>query len=246
MAYRQLWAPELLPLSRALLPELPLGQARTVLEVGAGIGALLEDIARAAPSAEVCGVDLAEGMIRLAPKDRPRAVADARRLPFRGSSFDVAIAAFILFHIPEPADGVREMARVLRDGGTVGTITWGADPGYPALDAWIEELDRSGAEPATALARHELVDTEDKVRALLSSASFERVRTWSGRYVRTMTPAEFFTLRTSLGSSRYRFMSLPDEERERCLLRARERIEAMTPEDLTDRSEVIYATASRA
>lgn len=238
-----MWAPELLPLARALLPELPLEDAERVLEVGAGVGALLEDIAGAAVSADVCGVDLSEGMIRLAPKERIRVVGDAGRLPFRTGDFDVAIAAFILFHLPEPKEGAREMARVLRDGGAAGTITWGSDNGYPALDAWIEELDRSGAEPATALARHELVDTEDKVRELLTGGGFDDVRTWSGRYARTMTPEEFFTMRTSLGSSRYRFMSLSEDERAGCLQRARKRIGAMTPEDLTDRSEVIYATA---
>ncbi|MFP5298713.1 MAG: class I SAM-dependent methyltransferase [Actinomycetota bacterium] len=245
-AYRRLWAPELLPLSRVLLPGLPLGTAERVLEVGAGIGALMEDIAREAPSADVHGVDLAEGMIRLAPKDRPRAVADARNLPFRDGTFDVAIAAFILFHIPEPTDGVADMARVLRDGGTVGTVTWGDDTGYPALDIWTEELDRSGAEPATALARHDLVDTQDKVRALLDANGFEGIRTWSGRYVRPMTPDEFFTMRTSLGSSRYRFMSLPDDVREECLSRAKRRIESLSTSDLTDNAEVIYAIASKA
>jgi SAM-dependent methyltransferase len=44
--------------------------------------------------------------------------ADALRLPFPDASFDHVIAAEVLEHIPEDRTAMREIARVLRPGGT--------------------------------------------------------------------------------------------------------------------------------
>jgi SAM-dependent methyltransferase len=44
--------------------------------------------------------------------------ADARKLPFPDGSFDVVYTYHALEHIPEPARAIREIARVLRDGGS--------------------------------------------------------------------------------------------------------------------------------
>jgi SAM-dependent methyltransferase len=200
-----MWAPELLPLARALLPGLQLADAEYVLEVGAGVGAFLPEIYRAAPRATVLGVDLAEGMIALAPRDFPIAAMDATRLAFRDATFDAGILAFVLFHVPRPLDALQEMRRVLRSGATVATVTWGQDPGYRALEIWIEELEAHGAAPAESLARHELVDTPEKVTSLLGAAGFSSPHAWIGFYDRQMTPEEFLAHRTGHGSSRCRF-----------------------------------------
>jgi ubiquinone/menaquinone biosynthesis C-methylase UbiE len=44
-------------------------------------------------------------------------LADARRLPLRTGSVDAAFAAGLLPHLPEPAPGLAELARVVRPGG---------------------------------------------------------------------------------------------------------------------------------
>jgi hypothetical protein len=56
----------------------------------------------------------------------------------------------------------------------------------PALEIWTEELDRHGAPPGSALiARHELMDSQDKLRAMLERAGFHTSRAdcvpWSHR-----------------------------------------------------------------
>jgi SAM-dependent methyltransferase len=244
-AYQRMWAPELLRLSRRLLPELPLERARRVLEVGAGVGSLLSGIQRAAPGAHVIGVDLARGMIARAPEGFGRAVMDARTLAFMDRVFDVGLMAFMLFHLPQPLDGLEEMRRVLRPGGAIGTLTWGYDPSYPALDIWNEELDAHRAAPADRrLSRHALVDSCEKVAALLKRAGFERIRCWAGPYERRMTVDEFLAHRTSHGTSRGRFDALAGEQRASCVERARRRIEKLDDDDLVDRAEVIYAVAA--
>jgi ubiquinone/menaquinone biosynthesis C-methylase UbiE len=242
--YLELWAPQLLKLSRSLLDRLPIEEATRVLDVGAGVGALLEEMESRTPRGVVVGVDLAEGMIARARPGLATAVMDARALGFCSSAFDVAVAAFMLFHVEDPVEVLREAARVVRPGGTVGTITWGHDPSYLALDIWSDELDAHGAPPAQpAFSRHELVDTEVKVTALLETAGLEPQTTWMGAYEDRMTPDEFIAHRVGHGMSRRRFETLETSVRSACLEQVRSRLEGISPRGLIDRAEVIYAIA---
>src|SRR5215472_15415412 len=50
-------------------------------------------------------------------------VADARELPFVDRSFDMVMSAHMLEHLPEPGEGLREIARVLRPRGLLLLIT---------------------------------------------------------------------------------------------------------------------------
>ncbi|MGI8537391.1 MAG: class I SAM-dependent methyltransferase [Mycobacteriales bacterium] len=100
------------------------GHARgDVLEVAVGTG---RNLAHYPPGARVTGIDLSEAMLDLA---RTRSagsaspvelrVADAQQLPFGDSSFDTVLATLALCSIPDDAAATREMARVLRPGGTL-------------------------------------------------------------------------------------------------------------------------------
>jgi SAM-dependent methyltransferase len=244
--YRALWAAELLELSRGLLDELPLAAARRVLDSGAGVGSLLPEIAAGAPSAVVVGADISEGMVALTPLGFPVAVADSCTLPFGPRTFDVGILAFVLFHLPHPIDGLKEMSRVLRPGGTVGTITWGSGGGYRARDVWLEALDEHHAAPIeTGFAKHELVDSPAKIQHLLAGAGFEAVRTWAGEYESRLTPDEFLAHRTGHGESRRRFESLDEHTRAELLRKIRPRLSELGREDFVQRETVVYATAQK-
>jgi ubiquinone/menaquinone biosynthesis C-methylase UbiE len=246
-AYEDLWAPELLPLSRELLARLPLQEAGDVLDGGAGVGALLPELRAHARDATITAVDLSFGMIRRAPHEFPRAVMDASNLGFRSESFDVAVFAFVLFHLFDPERGIAEAARVLRSGGAVGTITWGEENDPAAFEVWAEELDRHGAPPRDPdFARFEVLDTAEKVEDSMSKHGLRPVQSWTGEYRAMRTPEEFLAHRTGHGLSRLRLQALSPEVATRCVQAVRKRLDGLNPSDFEERSEVVYAIAEKA
>ncbi len=94
-----------------------------VLEVGCGWGELAEWIARET-GATVVAIDLSPHMIRLARERGVAAsVADVQALPFADGAFDVVVAAWMLYHVPDLARGLAEIVRVLRPGGRLVAAT---------------------------------------------------------------------------------------------------------------------------
>jgi SAM-dependent methyltransferase len=244
--YKDLWAPELVPLSVEVLPFLSLGRARAVLDAGAGVGSLLPRVKGLAREALVVACDLSFGMLTIAPNEFPRAVMDVSTLAFKDESFDAAILAFVLFHLFDPTDGVAEMERVLRPHGRIGTVTWGDELDSPAYEIWFEELNAHGAPPADpGLAQHELVDTPDKVEAMMRMSGLHPLRSWIGGYRATNTVDEFLAHRTRHGQSRHRLEAMPAEVRASCLEGARRRLVRLAPEDFEERAEVVYVVAEK-
>lgn len=103
-----------------------LGEARTVLNVGAGTGSY-EPADRA-----VAAVEPSLEMIRQrGPGAAPAVRAVAERLPFADRSFDAAMAILTIHHWTDPAQGLAEMRRVAR--GPVVLLTF--DPTHRG--AWL-------------------------------------------------------------------------------------------------------------
>jgi SAM-dependent methyltransferase len=98
-------------------------QPRRELEVGCGWGELAEWVARET-EAEVVALDLSPRMVELARERGVNAqLGDVQELPFADAEFDVAIAAWMLYHVPDLDRGIAELARVLRPGGRLVVAT---------------------------------------------------------------------------------------------------------------------------
>src|SRR6202161_2072301 len=84
-----------------------LGDARTVLNVGAGTGSY-EPVDR-----DVTAVEPSAGMRAQRPAGAaPCVAADAQHLPFEDQTFDAAMAVATVHHWPDPIAGLRELRRV--------------------------------------------------------------------------------------------------------------------------------------
>jgi SAM-dependent methyltransferase len=94
-----------------------------VLEVGGGEGALSKRIA-AELGAAVVMVDQSERMVELAAaKGVDARAGDVQELPFADCSFDLAVAAWMLYHVTDLDRGLSELARVLTPGGRLVAVT---------------------------------------------------------------------------------------------------------------------------
>ncbi len=244
--YRELWAPTLRIAARRLLGEFARFPARRIVDVATGVGSLLPELRLAFPAARIVGIDRSRGMLDLAPREFPRAVMDATRLGFATASVDLVILAFVLFHLSEPLDGLREARRILDAGGQVGSITWAGELESTASRVWIECLDAHGALPAdpVPIARHDAVDSPLKMDALLRNAGFGGVRCWEEELVDRFDAARLLRLKTSLGSAKPRFDSLEPSARESCLAEARRRMERLGPEDFVCRGRIVFSVGA--
>ncbi len=250
-AYARHWAPVIRPMALPLLAALPLRDARYVVDVGSGTGSLLPDLAAAAaPGAVIIGMDHSEGMLREGRRTSPHPVAviDVQHLAIRSDVVDVALLAFVLFHMPDPARILAGLFRVLRKGGTLGIVTWGQDPGMPGASIWTDELDREGAAPDPrdqSVMRQGFLDTQEKLLTLLNAAGYLRLRLWSATFCHRWRLDDLLALQTGCGIPARRLADLTADARARCEARVRARLKALTPSDFTYQPEVLFAVAQR-
>lgn len=94
-----------------------------VLEVGPGPGELSERM-QLELGLDVVAIDISERMVELArARGVDARVGDVQDLPFADDAFDLVVAAWMLFHVPDLDDGLDEIARVLEPGGRLVAVT---------------------------------------------------------------------------------------------------------------------------
>lgn len=108
----------------ALLRALPIARGCRLLEIGCGRGIGLAEFARRCQPGRLVGLDVAPELIDVARERLARFgakaelfVGDVRQLPFDDRSFDVVVDFGTCYHIDRPDAALREIARVLDDGG---------------------------------------------------------------------------------------------------------------------------------
>jgi demethylmenaquinone methyltransferase / 2-methoxy-6-polyprenyl-1,4-benzoquinol methylase len=129
---------------RFLVSRLEVGPHARVLDVATGTGAVALELVRRY-GCSVVGIDRSPEMLAVAR----RRIADlelstsiellegrAESLPFADASFDALTVTYLLRYVDDPAATVRELARVVRPGGTVALLEFGVPQARAARVLW--------------------------------------------------------------------------------------------------------------
>jgi len=111
----------------AFLDWLALTPNQQWLDVGCGNGAFTQMIAERCAPHNIHGIDPSAAQLDYARTRLHTAhfeQGDAMSLPYADNSFDVAVMPLVIFFVPDPAQGVAEMVRVVRSGGVVTAYGW--------------------------------------------------------------------------------------------------------------------------
>jgi demethylmenaquinone methyltransferase / 2-methoxy-6-polyprenyl-1,4-benzoquinol methylase len=132
---------------RFLVSRIDAGPTDTVLDVATGTAAVALELVRQ-KDCFVVGVDqspemLDEGRRRVALAAATRKVrlqeGDARSLPFEDGQFDALTFTYLLRYVEDPSATLRELARVVRPGGSIAGLEFGVPRGAwrPLWEAWV-------------------------------------------------------------------------------------------------------------
>jgi len=122
---------------RFLVSRVEAGPEEEVLDVATGTAAVAIELARRT-GCRVVGLDQSPEMLE-AGRERVEAagLADrihlvegsAEQLPFADGSFDALTFTYLLRYVEDPATTLRELARVVRPGGTIAALEFGVPRG---------------------------------------------------------------------------------------------------------------------
>lgn len=132
---------------RFLVSRVAVGPDDTVLDVATGTAAVAIELARRS-GCRVVGLDqssemLATGRSRVEAAGLGERIelieGAAERLPFEDSSFDALSFTYLLRYVDDPAATMRELARVVRPGGTIAMLEFGLPRGLvrPAWELYV-------------------------------------------------------------------------------------------------------------
>ncbi len=124
--------------------------ADLILEVGSGLSPMVTNSGRVVYS------DLSFQALLFLKTIQPRGffvAADATHLPFKEGSFTTVVCSEVLEHLPDDRQALRQMAEVLKHGGSL-VLTFPHRHGYFAVDDRL----------VNHLRRYELAEMEERLR----------------------------------------------------------------------------------
>lgn len=126
-----------------------------VVDAGCGLGTYVDRLRAERPDLRTVALDLSPGM-------GPEVVGDIQALPLADDAVDGAMAMHMLYHVPDIPRALRELRRVVRDGGVVLISTNGRDDKREVAELWeAVVVDLTGAPPDHLPAATERFALED-------------------------------------------------------------------------------------
>lgn len=192
------------PLRRYLLPQAGMHEARRVLDVGCGTGALQTELVERG-TGQVHGLDIDSKLLAEAARHDLGSIhtqADAHAMPYAAGSFDICLCHFLLLWVADPLQVLREMRRVTRLGGAVLVL---AEPDYGGridFPPELAELGRMQTESLRQQGAEPLIGR--RLMEFMSELRFENVEVgvlgaqWSSSPEREVVDSEWDILRLDL------------------------------------------------
>lgn len=155
---------------RQMMPRLDpfLCQAKHVLEVGTGTGALVPLLRERLCSGSLISIDLAHAMLVRAQKRSTSALlvqADVHRLPFGTEHFDAIVCHSSFPHFADKPAALLELKRTMHEGGWLIVF-------HDTSRAQVNAVHQNAQSPAI---HSDLLPTGGEMRTLLESAGFGEV-----------------------------------------------------------------------
>ncbi len=165
---------------------LPITESSSVLDVGAGTGAITQAIASQSPSTRILATDISGDMLQEIDKQQlsnvRTKVIDAMQLSEelegkQGDEFSHVFSTFMLQTLTTPLDAVKQMLDVLEPGGVIGLALWGER--VEVYDIWTKAVRK--LEPEYVMPPpfddESAWRTKEELAASLAAAGFKNVRT---------------------------------------------------------------------
>jgi SAM-dependent methyltransferase len=149
------------PLAREFADVAGLTPGQRVLDVGCGPGALTQILAARLGALAVSAVDPRAAYVEAARARLPGVDvgrASAEDIPYADGTFDTVLAQLVVHFMVDPVAGLREMARVTRQGGVVAACVWDNAGGHgPLSPLWraAQSLDPTVRDESGATGAHE-------------------------------------------------------------------------------------------
>jgi ubiquinone/menaquinone biosynthesis C-methylase UbiE len=139
-------------LARAMCQAAGVREGQRALDVGCGSGALTAELAEIVGAENVAGIDPSEPFVEASRARVSGArilVGSAESIPFADREFDATLAQLVVNFLTDPDQGLREMSRVTRPGGTVAGCVWDYGEGMTMLRTFWEAAAALDPERAT-------------------------------------------------------------------------------------------------
>jgi SAM-dependent methyltransferase len=113
-----------LPITIPVLELMKIASTDNLIDVGCGAGWLSRIIAKGVPEGRVVGMDISDEMIHHARRASVEytnlvfVVGEVNEIPWEANFFNKAISVESSYYWPDPAKGIREIFRVLTEGGS--------------------------------------------------------------------------------------------------------------------------------
>jgi SAM-dependent methyltransferase len=156
-----------------ILNDLGSGSGGGLLDAGCGVGGFSR--AAAGQGWQVTAVDSSPEMVAATRESFRGLSIDVRQesvldLHFADGHFEVAVAKFVINHVPEPRVGVLELSRVVRSGGKVALTVW-TNQRTAQIELFSRALENAGAVPSPV---HRLPQEKDFERTVSGLALLAR------------------------------------------------------------------------